>query len=65
MHAKGGQRLYQRMGQAFFCLLGSLTVTQQLNKTLRDCAATTSQCFFSPTKLLCMLCVWWGAKLIL
>lgn len=30
MHATGGKRLYQWMGHAFVCLLGSLTITQQL-----------------------------------
>lgn len=57
MHATGGQRLYRRMGHAFVCLLGSLTVTQQLNKTSRDSAATTSLCFFSNKALMHVVCV--------
>ena len=56
MHATGGKRLYQWMGHAFVCLLGSLIITQglfSLNKTLFDSAATNQiQPIFSPKKLL-------------
>lgn len=34
MHATGGKGLYQWMGHAFVCLLGSLTITQQLKENL-------------------------------
>lgn len=56
MHATGGKGLYQWMGHAFVCLLGSLTSTQRplsLNKTLSDCCCDDqTQLMCSPAKLL-------------